>query len=108
MNQEYVFYKTGGLVMSDGFQIKSNMMSGGKPVAESITSNFAIPASLSLAKKEKRVKSDTPISNQDEVLSDEIYNRLLALVQVSNLKKRGTRREKKVLNKTIKQRPQSI
>lgn len=102
MNQEYVFYKTGGLVMSDGFQIKSNMMSGGKPVAESITSNFAIPASLGLAKKEKRIKSDTPISNQDEVLPDEIYNRLLALVQVSNLKKRGTRREKKQSNKTRK------
>ena len=105
----YVFLKKGGLVYSGGFQVDSDMMSGGSPVAQSISKNFAIPASLSMAKKEKRVKSDVTVSNTDEVIGDAIYEKLLGLVNMSSLKKRATRREKKVFNKTIKQhRVQSI
>ena len=104
----YVFLKKGGLVYSGGFQVDSDMMTGGSPVAQSISKNFAIPASLSMAKKEKRVKSDVTISNTAEVLSDAIYEKLLGFVDLSSLKKRCTRREKKVFNKTIKRRLEPI
>jgi hypothetical protein len=105
MNQNengYVFVKKGGLVYSGGFQVDSDMMSGGAPVAQSISKNFAIPASLSIAKREKRAKSDVTVSNTDEVIGDAIYEKLLGLVDMSSLRKRGTRREKKVFNKTRK------
>ena len=94
MNEEdYVFYKNGGTVMSGGFVINSKMLSGGKSPIENIaagsmiggdtTNQLAVPASLAYVGGKKTHKSSSTIKNEDEVISDDIHDKLLKMIEVS-------------------------
>lgn len=101
-DDEFVFHNNGGTIMSNGFIINSQMMSGGKPVmnsgkilttrADSQLNQFAIPSNLALFGGKKKTKSSSIISNKDEVLSDDIYDKLLKMVELTKPNKKGTRK----------------
>ena len=103
MNSEnFVFMKDGNKIMAAGYEIDNNMLREGLPAIASVQKGggsldtLAVPAGLFLL--QQHVKGG-PIpfvtTNEDHpVIEDDLYDRLLSLMQTGNKKKRSTRRKR--------------
>lgn len=105
---DLVFYKgEGGNIMSMGFNIESQLMTtnnsnkiGGQ--VSSLFKNLAIPSGYSYNKAYgSSNKTSTKLINNDEILSEDIHDKLLKFVVV-NSKTNKTRKSNKSHNKKTK------
>ena len=100
---DLVFYKEGGNIMSMGFNIESQLMTtnnnkiGGQ--VSSLFKNLAIPSGYSYNKAYgSSNKTSTKLINNDEILSEDIHDKLLKFVVV-NSKTNKTRKSNKTQHK---------
>lgn len=112
---DLIFYKEGGQIKSVGYSINSILLQNGMPPmktfntskqigGETISSDFeelAVPSGLSYI-SQKKTSSDLDLfsggslknnhSDQHDVLSDDIYDKLFGLVEYDKKQKRKTRK----------------
>jgi len=119
-DHELVFNNSGGKIQSAGFTVDSILLQKGEPAL--ITRNFglqsgggnvadlfkdlAVPAGLvSFNRKQYSDNAQTRVQNDDKVVSDDVYEKLLKMVEVGGKKPRKTRRANLTsISKTKKQR----
>ena len=96
-NNEMIFYKEGGKIMSGGFEVNSSLLSGGIPVAtiqndknakggsgkkvSDLFNHLVVPVGLYYeglsGGKKSHYNYDTPDTEEREEISDDIYEQLL-------------------------------
>jgi len=119
-DHELVFNNSGGKIQSAGFTVDSILLQKGEPAL--ITRNFglqsgggnvadlfkdlAVPAGLvSFNRKQYSDNAQSRVQNDDKVVSDDVYEKLLKMVEVGGKKPRKTRRANLMsISKTKKQR----
>jgi hypothetical protein len=119
-DHELVFNNSGGKIQSAGFTVDSILLQKGEPAL--ITRNFglqsgggnvadlfkdlAVPAGLvSFNRKQYSDNAQSRVQNDDKVVSDDVYEKLLKMVEVGGKKPRKTRRANLTsISKTKKQR----
>jgi hypothetical protein len=126
--KDLIFYKEGGKIMSGGFSIESSMLNKGEsPIytdnsditknyvggkkASSVFENMAIPAGLlyhTTNKKNKKSKELDEMRDDTQVLTEDIHDLLIKMVESNNSKSnherktRKDRKEKKNISKKYK------
>ena len=126
LRNDLIFYKEGGKIKSAGYTVDSILLQKGGSVmttlntyytdtqsgGENISNDFknlAVPAGLSYI-SQKKTSSDifsggsykNKPSDQHEMLSDDIYDKLFGLVEYDNKQKRKTRKQPLTVNKKHK------
>jgi hypothetical protein len=115
MDEENFIYNTtkGGKITSGGYSINSKILQGGMPAISTVEmqkgggmQSLAVPAGLFLLQQSIKSKTnalDNVVVSEPEVIGDDLYDRLLSLVDPYEKKvvkkKRKTRRVKKNGNK---------
>jgi len=93
----------GTIISDDGIAISTHnpaMKTESTIIGGGIATSFAVPASLALLGGFRKEKLDRKIINNDELIKDDIYEKLLKMAEVPT--KGRTRKEKTSTNKTRK------
>ena len=113
MNQENFIYNTtkDGKIMSAGYAINSKILQGGMPAISTVKTqkggsiqSLAVPAGLFLLQQSIKSKTnalDNIKISEPEVIGDDLYDRLLSLVDTE---KKVTKRTKKRTTKRTTKR----
>ena len=118
-NNHMVLYQKGGDIHSGGFKVESPILSGGSPLMKSahqrggsyggsgaIESPFAVPIGLLFKQTTASEKSNETYENV-KVIGNDIYDKLLELMQVGTKSKSHTKRHRVHLPKKTTRRAKS-
>lgn len=118
-DDEFIFNKSDGKIQSAGFTVNSILLQKGEPAlytrnlgtqigggsVADLFKDLAVPAGLvSFTRKQMGGEDTSRIQNEDAVVSDDVYEKLLKMVEVEggSKKQRKTRRTNMTTNKKTK------
>ena len=121
-DEDFVFKKSNGKIESAGFTVDSILMKKGEPAL--ITRNYgaqtgggvanlfkdlAVPAGLVyFAKKQRGGEMQSTVHNNDDIISDDIHEKLLKMVEVEGSLKKPRKTRRTDVNSNKKTRKQKI
>jgi ABC-type microcin C transport system permease subunit YejE len=101
-HNDFVYTIKDNNIMSGGYKINSDLINNKNPLFTYGGGNLLVPIGLNLSKTNKETFDEeiTKIYN-DEIVTDDLYDRLLKIVDPINIKK-SDKKTRKIIKKSLR------